>query len=274
MVRWNRMHLACSTLAAWIVAGCHAPTVFECSTAADCDRGTDGRCERTNVCSYADGMCPSGRRYGDHAGAAAAECVTASPDAGLLAYWPLDGDGTDATGNGHDATLVASPAVVAGHLGMAYQFDGTTQMMSAATLEGAAFPVTGTLSLWLESTLDQQGSVFDYHTDSRNHLFLRLVPAPQRLQVASQSATYDALVEVPVTAGTAAWHHLAITWDTTTAPILRLYLDGTLGGSDTIENGWTPFQQSVELMHFFAGKLDEVKLYDHVLSQQEIAALP
>src|SRR5262249_37742171 len=44
---------------------------------------------------------------------------------GLLGLWHLDGDTTDASGNGHQGILVGSPTVIPdGVAGQAYHFDG------------------------------------------------------------------------------------------------------------------------------------------------------
>lgn len=66
--------------------------VFACSASEDCsDGGIDGACEASGYCSFPDGDCPSGARYGDHAGdSLAGECV------------PVD-DATSATGDGSAA---------------------------------------------------------------------------------------------------------------------------------------------------------------------------
>jgi hypothetical protein len=53
-------------------AGC-VPAVFVCQTDPQCGEG--GQCEQNGRCSVADEMCPGGRRYVEHAGDVAGECV-------------------------------------------------------------------------------------------------------------------------------------------------------------------------------------------------------
>jgi cysteine-rich repeat protein len=64
------MHAACGS------------NVFACGTDDECaDAGQDGTCEATGFCSFPDDECPSGARYGSHAGdSLAGECVP--PDVG------------------------------------------------------------------------------------------------------------------------------------------------------------------------------------------------
>jgi cysteine-rich repeat protein len=61
---------------AFVYAACGS-NVFACSTDDECaDAGEDGTCEATGFCSFPDGECPSGARYGSHAGdSLAGECV-------------------------------------------------------------------------------------------------------------------------------------------------------------------------------------------------------
>jgi len=69
----------------WLIAltasGCIGGTSFVCVTDGDCAPGT---CEASGACSFQDGDCDSGRRYGDFGGELSGECVAltlAAPDA-------------------------------------------------------------------------------------------------------------------------------------------------------------------------------------------------
>jgi len=67
------------SLAAVPVAGCLRTTTFTCAGDQECSGGT---CETNNYCSFADGTCDSGRRYGDLSGPVANQCVgEEQPDA-------------------------------------------------------------------------------------------------------------------------------------------------------------------------------------------------
>jgi hypothetical protein len=53
--------------------------LFPCSVDGDCqDGGQGGMCQPEGVCSFPDDDCPSGQRFGAHAGALAGECVSPS----------------------------------------------------------------------------------------------------------------------------------------------------------------------------------------------------
>jgi hypothetical protein len=64
-------------------AGCTTPDAFACNADAQCiDDAKTGRCEPEGVCSFPDGGCPSGHRYGLFAGELAGECVAGGSSSG------------------------------------------------------------------------------------------------------------------------------------------------------------------------------------------------
>lgn len=65
-------------------AGCLRTTEFKCQTSADCSSG-GAVCETTGYCSFTDGDCAGGRRYGDYSGAYSGKCIGDStlPDGGM-----------------------------------------------------------------------------------------------------------------------------------------------------------------------------------------------
>ena len=120
MGRWG----ACvGVLVTAVVAGCGTPS-FHCLDASDCkDGGAMGTCEPNGFCSFPDDYCPSGRRYGEHAGAGLANaCVdpeTAGNDTdgddddddemGAMDEAPVTDDGGDTTGRPIDPGTTTDP---------------------------------------------------------------------------------------------------------------------------------------------------------------------
>ncbi|HWB73867.1 MAG TPA: hypothetical protein VG755_02905, partial [Nannocystaceae bacterium] len=83
-----------------------SPGVFACIESSDCRSGeVVGTCEANGWCSFPDDACPSGARYGDHAGAGlAGECVpsgsastTGDDDTGTTASTTATTTSTSAT---------------------------------------------------------------------------------------------------------------------------------------------------------------------------------
>lgn len=76
--------LAALVTAATAQLGCLRSTQFRCTDDRDCLRGGgQGVCETVGYCSFEDGSCPEGRRYGSLSGPYAGVCVGDEP--------PLDG---------------------------------------------------------------------------------------------------------------------------------------------------------------------------------------
>ncbi len=68
-------------MVAGLLVACASPGAYTCAIEADCTSGgAAGFCEPDGRCSVADGDCPSGRRYGDSAGALAGACVGGGGD--------------------------------------------------------------------------------------------------------------------------------------------------------------------------------------------------
>lgn len=99
----------------WLVivalsAGCLRTTSFVCESDTQC--GAGGRCQPVGFCSFADGNCAGGQRFGDAAGSLSNTCVgdDGGVDAGVDA--PTDPDATDAPPAGCPAgyaTLTEAP---------------------------------------------------------------------------------------------------------------------------------------------------------------------
>ena len=69
---------------AMLATGCLRTTSFHCATSADCTNGgATGTCQATGYCSFADGTCTSGQRYGGLSGPYANQCTGGQADAGV-----------------------------------------------------------------------------------------------------------------------------------------------------------------------------------------------
>jgi len=63
-------------LAIGVAAGCARDTTFTCNDDSECRASdSDGVCEETGYCSFADPECETGQRYGEHSGDLSGTCV-------------------------------------------------------------------------------------------------------------------------------------------------------------------------------------------------------
>jgi hypothetical protein len=217
---------------------------------------------------------------------AAADAPDAAPaDPNLVGEWHFDeSSGTvasDTSGRGRPARLAAGATFTAGgQRGGGVELDGTTSaFVDVTALDGAAFPRTGTLSLWYRRTLiDTSGRpLFDNYTDDRAHIFLRQPQSgpADRMQVAFQpvstTGAYAFVTGFTDTGNT--WRHVIITWDEA-GQRGAVWVDGLLVGEEAYSAPFAPTGQRFRLGERYGGRFDEVRLWDRVLTADEIALLP
>lgn len=207
---------------------------------------------------------------------------------GLVAYYPLDGNANDASGNGNNGVVYgAVPATDRfGANGGCFSFDGSGQYISAAADK---LPTTNrTISLWFKANRADNSPGFlgyggSYCGDS---FFFGLYHWGVEAYVVSTHCDAYTLVAPYTNAPVNAWHHWAVVTDEAGT---RLYLDceliasregvtetyvaGTELGLGTISspNGHTPYTDAN--VGYLDGYLDEVRIYNRAFSQAEIQQL-
>jgi hypothetical protein len=216
-------------------------------------------------------------------------------DSTLVAWWPLDGDGADASGNGFDGTLVGNPATSPGanhFTGGALEFDGASTRIEvpfAAELNPDDFTVT----LWanpsaaapgmngsLISNRDQAPGAFTHGFALNNSV------GNWDFWTGDGDPGWDILTGAAVASGT--WSHLAISYDSSTGT-KNFYVDGELaatddtpqsGSSQYVKNGTIEAEdlhigagQDEWLGDWFHGGIDDVALFRTALTGLEIQAI-
>jgi hypothetical protein len=199
---------------------------------------------------------------------------------GLVAYYPLDGDVTDASGNGHDGVIMGDPNFAEGIVGQALDLDGdgdyidcgndpnfgmqeTNQMTAASWVTIRSIPAA-----W--SAIVAKGEyawrISNANLDPRFHFGITIWNAPDTFGTDGVTAV-----------GFDEWHHVAGTFD---GANINLYVDGALDiGVPTTEPiganeasvliGENPESTG----RFWDGLIDEVVIYNRALSDAEIAYL-
>lgn len=199
----------------------------------------------------------------------------------LIGAWDFDGTGNvaeDLSRNNHLAELSgeATQEAGAGVRGGALVLHGLDNAR-VASLQGDAFPRTGTLALWLRYTEGPDDfGVFDNFDDARVHLFVRHRPGDEgRLQVAFQTPTatdgYEWSTFVPAPGET--WIHIAVSWDEAEQHA-RLWLNGVLHEEGAFKASFAfGDEQRFLLGDRMKGAIDEVRIYRVVLSDAQIKEL-
>jgi len=209
--------------------------------------------------------------------------LTSPVSADLVGWWRFDeGSGTtamDASGNGNDGTLNGDAQWVAGQLGGAIQFNGSNARVVASNIpfDNRSF----TIMMWVNAVLyTGEQVVFSTgltgSTNTDMHLRIggpgsgNVPPGGVRMGFYSNDLdTPGGLIEENT------WYHITFWYDFENQN-RRIYIDGVqeaeggatpyLGTSgDTVIGAWGTGQ-------WFRGIIDDVQVYDHALTENEIQA--
>ncbi|MHC4168186.1 MAG: LamG domain-containing protein [Planctomycetota bacterium] len=192
-------------------------------------------------------------------------------DPNLVCWWMLDeGEGAvvlDQSGHGHDGEFRGAPQWVDGFDGYALHFGGDGARDDVVHSLGAATDWSaGTVTMWVKPDSVGQN---EFSSAFTNHF-----PNSAGFQIDVDGASPGVyrvnppgLEFGPVTT---AWTHLAVSFEGTAA---TLYYNGVPAGSGALNN--TTFNQFAigvnrNASNWLAGTIDELRVYDKVLSEEEI----
>jgi gliding motility-associated-like protein len=213
---------------------------------------------------------------------------------GLVAYYPLNGNANDVSGNGNNGALNGGVQLTTdrfGNLNSAYLFDGIDdfiQVANSATLnQSTALTIVAYFNAAQHGTQTIIGKI-DYINPSGTQFQLAMdyAPYPGILYGVNPSnngcvgaANNGAYVNTATTVALNQWYCAVATFDN---GAMRFYVNGTLISSTNsgfstlnscpnatmqIGSWWNGDPQR------FKGKIDDVRIYDRALNQQEIDVL-
>jgi len=218
---------------------------------------------------------------------------------GLAAYWPLDdasagGPMVDESQNANNGFYEASSVNVAGKVGRAWNDLNTNQYGQAP--DSASFPAGSamTVSAWVNSSdLSNQRTImskWDYSVGGGTvgEWAIQLAPTAGQLRVFISSGSGDPGNNYVDTTNagltTATWYHVTMVYDGSQAAAnrVKVYVNGTqtsttVGGTiptTLYAAGTNPvvIGNFPGLSRWWAGAIDEAKIYDRALTQNEIKA--
>jgi len=218
--------------------------------------------------------------------------LEAAPPPDLLVHYPLDeGAGAtafDASGAGRDALLAGSPVWEPAHAGTGLRFDRGGDRLEDADAEAYLEGLDAlTIALWLRADkVGETRGILDTRDGDPDddHLLLRSDEtgpgggAADVLVAALATTAGTTVIESSAGAQTTEWRHVAITWSSggtlamhlDGAPDLPSHLGPAIGGTvarvETLVFGITAAKE-------LRGVVDEVRIYDRVLTPVEIAVL-
>jgi len=193
---------------------------------------------------------------------------------GLIGFWTMDAtdiqDGIvrDASGNGNDGTIGGDPQPIAGKIDEALDFDGTDDFVSIPDLGNE--PAVS-VDLWAradEPFPNIRGLLSTFGTDQWKAGTVHFKFENNQIDILKNGG---GRIQVPAEPNV--WYHIAYTCDINNDE-LKLYVDGGL--IDTVAAGAEPNNLthlgigSEHEGRYFPGILDEVRLYNRALTEDEI----
>jgi hypothetical protein len=206
--------------------------------------------------------------------------ITRGADPGLVGWWKLDdGSGTvakDSSGNGNDGTIVGNPQWVQGKINGALEFDGTGDNINAASVQLS--PNAFTLTLWFNSnsalgaSSTREDLLYWQVGNGRPHITFNRSGTGEIGLWPNIGGDFNGPVTTTRSWAAGTWYHITGTFDGTS---FKIYVNGTL--ENVVDHPGTHSAASGLLIgcrtnqrNYFRGKIDDVRLYNRALTQEEI----
>jgi len=197
---------------------------------------------------------------------------------GLVMHYALENNVEDSSGDGHHGTVVGDPVYIDGQVGSALEFDGTSsQYVDMGTVNPTAATGQLSVSLWAKwngLNGQYQGLIGKRDAWSAASMMWQIEANIDTGVIRFQR---EGLADVTATVlPTGEWTHVAVTFD---GMMAKVYI----GEDQAVEADFSLGSGTGAVMQFgaseanggnpFNGALDEIRIYDRVLSPFEIRYL-
>jgi hypothetical protein len=202
------------------------------------------------------------------------------PDpAGLVLRCEFEGNLNDSSGNGRHGTGVGNPTFEAGKIGQAVTLNGSNYVEITGykgILDVNAFSITA----WVKSTSTGDVTMVCWGSSTNGQrVDFRLYQGRLRVEHGNGNLQGNTVL------ADGQWHHVVLTVTENASisyPDVKLYLDGLDNSQTTTDPDTFNIVANVDVNigrrgthndRVFPGSLDDVRIYDRVLTQEEIAWL-
>ncbi len=200
-------------------------------------------------------------------------------DANLVASYALDGNATDGSGQGNNGTVVGTGAWVTGMIGQALQFDGASTYVDCG--KGASLNLTDavTVTAWIKMDFaagdrkiasNQDGTTGGYKLGLYTNNILEF-----EIRTSANAGTLNRDLPGGTVLQQGAWYHVAGVYSK--GEFIRTYVYGNLDREllttavlGTSTGSFNLGRGESTTTYFWLGALDQVEVYNRVLSQEEI----
>lgn len=224
----------------------------------------------------------------------------ASLKVGLMAYYPFNGNTNDESGNGFHginfgATLTSDRF---SNVSSAYNFDGVPGTRIQSNYPGILGTQSRSISVWVNKIIPVTAStpILTWGLPSNNTInvgggsFFSLFMATWNgAPFVGMDNGYSAIGVKKTNLSDGLWHNYTVVFDNSLGTInsnLKIYIDGVLSQNDVIYNALNLntmqdinlviggfFWSSTGELKTFNGKIDDVRVYNRVLTDSEISYL-
>jgi len=204
-----------------------------------------------------------------------------------VAYWPLDEDSGSTTADvvgSNDGSIQGATIGIGGTLDTStYDFDGSDDYVSGAT-DIAALQGTASMSFWVNTTQRGEDTVYQApgvtgveSNGDQDDVFWGWIDQDGHIGVTSGN---DLGAQSTSVVADGEWHHVVLTRAAGTGDV-QVYVDGTLedsvsARSGTIGNSFDSLgriEDTGTSPEYFDGRLEDVQVYDSVLSSSDAQTL-
>jgi len=202
---------------------------------------------------------------------------------GLVGWWKFDEtEGTlaaDSSGNGHNGTLLNGPTWTNGQLRGALSFDGTNDQVTCVDAPGLRISDNMTIAFWTKKKADANQDSFvvgKANSHVRNYVIWSEAGNGRRLLFQQLNAAGQGInlwTTAKLAVGT--WYHVAVV---VRGNMVSLFVNGKFDGSKTRSIAGPTTTDPLAFGYggwndHYAGSLDDVRIYNRALADDEIAGL-
>jgi hypothetical protein len=205
--------------------------------------------------------------------------LTDPAHAELVAWWRLDeGSGMmafDSSGNGNDARFEGAPEWVEdGKFGKALKFNGSSDYLAAPDSE--SLDINGdqlSIAAWVNGEdWPAANHIVRKIADTGTSAIYMIRVQPDTVRVYLSTSAGETIVQGTTVLPTNEWVHLALTYDGTEA---RIYVNGQLDVSSNVSGEVSESNNELRIGRgepagYFVGMIDDVRLYNHALTESEL----
>ncbi|MBI2629046.1 LamG domain-containing protein [Candidatus Pacearchaeota archaeon] len=195
----------------------------------------------------------------------------------LVLYMPFDGDAKDYSGNGNDGTCTSCPTATSGKIGGAYQFNGLTNKIDLPNTPTLSSAIGGTNQWSVAYWGNYKPSVYSSSFSKRDTgaAGISVLDSNGRIYINANSNINDTLKTFGGNLSNTGWNHIVISYN---GVAFNIYINSvkkstispwTYGVGNPSANIAIGFSPGAPMN----GSLDEVRIYNRVLTDKEIMYL-